>query len=144
MSFWKYAGWGVAAVFGGAVAYRLWPKGASKNPAVDVNLPQLDPLLKQAQAVLANPASPAATSAATIAMQAVQAAQQVLGHPSTSAGAPPGTPAKAAQDAANQAASLAQQALAAAQDPATQQQAVDLANQAAQAAAQAQKAIFGG
>lgn len=141
MSFWKYAGWGLATLFGGAVAYRLWPKGASKNPAVDVNLPQFDPLLKQAQAILANPASPAATSAATIAAQAVQAAQQVLGHPPVHADTPP---AKAAHDAATQAADLAAQALAAAQDPATQTQAVDLANQAAQAAAQAQKALFGG
>lgn len=140
MSFWRYAGYGLALAFGGAVAYKvLGKKGA--NAAVDVNLPQLDPLLKQAQAIIANPATPAAASAATVVQQAVQAAQQVLTHPATQ---DPAHPASApAQAAANQAFALAQQALAAAQDPATQAQATDLANQAAQAAAQAQKAMGG-
>lgn len=162
MSFWRYAGYGVALLFGGAVAYNVYDRAKklqgsldkstdalnktsdTLNKGVTVDVPQLDSLLKQAQAILANPAGPAATSAATIAAQAVKAAQDVLAHPATSAGAPPGTPTKAAQDAATQAAALAQQALNAAQDPATQQQAVELANQAAQAAAQAQKSLLGG
>lgn len=140
MSFWRYAGYGLALVFGGAVVYKvLGKKGA--NAAVDVNLPQLDPLLKQAQAIIANPATPAAASAASVVQQAVQAAQQVLAHPGFPDHKTTGD--IAAKDAAVQAVTLAQQALAAAQDPATQAQATDLANQAAQAAAQAQKAMGG-